>query len=426
VTTPTTPADPLPTEQPLPPLLPGSRLLHIGIPKTGTTALQTAAARRRDELRQHGVCYPGNSVNQREAVCALMGRRLGWAGAGDYVPDRRLWDRLRAEVESRPGQRSLISHEFVSESDDEQAARFLAELGEDLHVVITLRGLGALLTSSWQQYVKAGHRQTLNRWLKQVLLGPPDNPSATAFYRRNDQAAIVRRWADVVGTDRLTVVLADKTRPSQLTNAFEDMLALPRGLLQSLDGGGFAANRSLSLYEAELVRRMNTVVRENGYNWREFTALIRNGAVTRLLESRRPGPDETPIGLPGWAAEVAAEKAREYAEGVAAVGCRVVGDLGSLSAPVPSVPGNLARPTEVPMDAAVEAMSGLLSASTGRGAFFEVETRPGPSAMARLGRSERGQRWLRLNQMTAGASLPDLLAVTGLRLVRGVRRRLRR
>ncbi|CAA9380698.1 MAG: hypothetical protein AVDCRST_MAG75-926 [uncultured Propionibacteriaceae bacterium] len=411
---------------PVPPLALGTRLLHIGIPKTGTTALQTAAAQHRAELAKHGVCYPGRRAgNHREAVCALMGRRLGWAGAGDYVPDIRLWEQLLAEVERRPDSRTLISHEFASESDDEQARRFRDSLGESIHVVITLRGFAWLLSSSWQQYVKAGRRQSFDRWLKAILV-EMDRAPAPGFYKRNDQAAIVRRWADVVGPDRLTVVIADKQRPNQLTDAFEDMLGLPRGLLHTDDGGGLAANRSLSLPEAELIRKINSVFRAQDYSWQEYTGLIRNGAVARLLEGRRPAANEPKIVLPQWAAEKATEKARHYAEGIEAVGCRVIGDLTTLYAPIPSTPGKPVKIDTVPMDVAVQAMSGLLSASSGRGAFFDLESTISSPSVRRLSRSRRVRHWLQTSQVTANSSVADLLAVAGVRAASRLRSRLGR
>ncbi|HET9871655.1 MAG TPA: hypothetical protein VFP89_03540 [Propionibacteriaceae bacterium] len=407
----------------VPPLAPGSRLLHIGIPKTGTTALQTAAAQHRSELARNQVCYPGRSGNHREAVCALMGRQLGWTGAGEYVPDIRLWERLVAEVERHPNMRAFISHEFASECDEEQAGRFRASLGDSIHVVITLRGFAWLLSSSWQQYVKAGRRQSFDRWLRDILADTPDTRAALGFYKRNDQGAVVDRWVRVMGADRVTVVIADKKRPHQLTDAFEDMLGLPRGLLKHSDGGGLAANRSLSLPEAELIRRVNSIVRKHGLSWQQFTALIRNGTIARLLEGRRPAGDETRIALPRWAAEKATTKARTYADAVSASRCRVIGDISTLYAPIPPAGDTVPKVENVPIDVAVEAVAGLLSAATGQGAFFDLDSRLSTPGLDRLGHSKRGRHWLQLNQVTADSSVTDLLAVAGLRAASRVRDR---
>ena len=351
------------------PLPEGTRLLHIGIPKTGTTNLQRSAAYRRDQLLQHGVCYPGTSLNHREAVSALMDRSLGWKNS-ESTPAMRIWKRIEDEVKQTSAPRSLISHEFGCESDDEQAHRFVEALGPKTHVVITLRGFADLLGSSWQQYVKAGYLKPYRTWLQQILGDRAKLKTTPTFYQRNDQAAIVQRWVGVVGVDNVTVVIADKRQPDQLINAFEDLLDVPRGLLTALPAGGYAANRSLSMPEAELVRRINKVFRDQNMTWDRYSDLMRHGLIARMQENRHPGPDEPLLTLPAWAAKKALAQARNYADAIGASGCRVIGDLATLSEPVRTVP-RLPNITSIPADAAYEAMAGLLSAEDGRGAFFD-------------------------------------------------------
>src|SRR3954465_13397921 len=91
------------------PLPAGSRLLHIGLPKTGTTTLQRGAAVNRASLGAQGVCYPGQEFNHRDAVTALMQRPLGWRDNGATLHDRRVWDRLLDEVQTAAADRTFIS-----------------------------------------------------------------------------------------------------------------------------------------------------------------------------------------------------------------------------------------------------------------------------------------------------------------------------
>jgi hypothetical protein len=352
------------------PLPDGTRLLHIGIPKTGTTNLQRSAAYHREKLLEHGVCYPGNSLNHREAISALMARSLGWRASGESTPPVTVWNKIEQEITNSDAKRFLVSHEFACESTDDQARRFLKALGPDLHVVITLRGFADLLGSSWQQYVKAGYQKPFNIWLRAVL-GPRKQLKTTpTFYKRNDQAAIVQRWIRVVGRENVTVVIADKRNPDQMINAFEDMLDLPHGMLATLPAGGYAANRSLSAPEAELIRLLNKVFREQNMSWDRYTELMRHGFIARMQENRRPAPDEQLLTLNAWAAKRALTIARRYANAIEDSGCRVIGDLAALTAPVRTTP-RLVRPTQIPMDAAYEGISGLLSAEDGRGGFFD-------------------------------------------------------
>jgi hypothetical protein len=348
----------------------GTPLLHIGIPKTGTTNLQRSAAYHREKLLEHGVCYPGNTLNHREAISALMARPLGWRSSGESTPQRAIWDRIEKEVKNSDAKRFLISHEFACESTDEQAQRFAEALGDKLHVVITVRGFADLLGSSWQQYVKAGYQKPFGVWLR-AILGPRAKLKTTpTFYKRNDQAAIVRRWIRVVGRENVTVVVADKRNPDQLINAFEDLLDVPRGLLAALPAGGYAANRSLSYPEAELIRNLNKVFRDEGMSWDRYSDLMRHGFIARMQENRRPGPNEQLLTLPAWAARKALVIARKYAKAIEKSGCRVVGDLDALTAPVRTVP-KLERPDDMPLDAVFEGIAGLLSAEDGKGGFFD-------------------------------------------------------
>ena len=361
------------------PLPPDVRLLHIGLAKTGTTALQSTARARRVELLEHGVRYPGHGLNHREAVSALMRRRWGWKGPGATVPPMLHWERLMAEVAAETRRRVWISHEFAAESDDETAQRFVDALGERLHVVVTLRPYGALLTSSWQQYLKTGLTATFERWLQAVLADPPDHGVTETFHRRSDQGGVVRRLAAAAGADRVTAVVVDKAAPTLLTDAFEGLLDLPPGFLVDDALGGLRANRSLSAQESEVLRRLNLAVKGRGLSWGDYDVLLRKGGIDRLLQSRTPGPDEPRPVLPAWAAERASERGRRYAEEIAAAGVRVVGDLAVLAAPVPGVAQPPAEPEVVDVDVAVELAAGLLSASTGRGPFFA----PGDGGRAR-------------------------------------------
>jgi hypothetical protein len=352
------------------PLPPGARLLHIGLAKTGTTALQSAARARRAELLAHGVRYPGTGLNHREAVAALMGRRWGWKGPGASVPPLRHWERLLAEVESETERRVWISHEFAAESDDATAQRFVDALGERLHVVVTLRPYGSLLTSSWQQYLKTGLTLTFERWLQAVLADPPDTSVTETFHRRSDQGGVVQRWADAAGPERVTAVVVDKAAPTRLTDAFEALLDLPDGFLVDESLGGLQANRSLSAQESELLRRLNLLLKGRGTTWGDYDALVRKGGVDRLLQVRTPGPQEARPELPRWAAERAGERGRRFADAIAASGVRVVGDLAALAAPVAGVAEPAPEPEVVDMAVAAELATGLLSAGTGRGPFF--------------------------------------------------------
>lgn len=350
-----------------------ARLFHIGIPKSGTTSLQAAARANRDELRRHGVLYPGSDINHRLAVLGFMGRR--WGTPGEPAPPREHWDELMREVDAESSRRVLISHEFASESDDETAARFVAALGERTHVVITLRSPGALLPSAWQQYVKTGIDLPFDDWLDAVLGSPPDRSVTRTFHDRNDQGGVVRRWADAAGADRVTVVVLDPSHPRHLLDSFEGLLGVPAGTLAEQPLGGFASNRGLTVAESELFRAFNARVRPHDIGWDTFERIVRSGALARVMD-RQVGGDER-LRLPAWATQRAAELGAGYAETIAATGVRVLGDLATLGEQVPARPDGAVTPDSVSMDLAAEAMAGMYSAAAWRGPDFGAIDRAG-------------------------------------------------
>ncbi len=352
-----------------------ARLFHIGPPKTATTAVQTAAAERREALLAHGVRYPGRARSHRTAMAAFVGRPLGWvatSGGEAAAPPRRYWDELHDEIEADRTRRVLFGHEYAAGADDETARRFADAIGPRVHVVVTLRSYAAMLPSIWQEHNKAGNGEAFDDWLDRNLARPRTRRTIDRFHVRHDQGQLVRRWAAAVGAGNLTVVVVDPADRRLVLEAFERMLGLPDGFLGDADGGD-RTNRSMSVPEIELLRRLNVLLREHEIPWHEYERLVVEGAAARLLRERTPAEDEPRLRLPGWAADRADEEAARHVAEVAASGVRVVGDLAALAAPAPrrSVSEQDHREAgQVPVDAAVAALGGLLSAALGRGSDF--------------------------------------------------------
>lgn len=396
-------------------LPPRARLLHVGLPKTGTTSLQQAAANNREALLRHGVRYPGTAVSHRMEFAALMGRDTLWTAQGPVFPTRRAWDSLLAEIEADGQRRVLVSHESASACDDAQAVRFRDELGPRLHVVVTVRNFPEMLSSRWQQYVKSGMALSFSDWLEAVLADRPEGEVTPGFRSTSDQGAIVERWCRVLGPQRVTVVVTDKSQPRLLAHAIGGLLGVPPDLLQ-VDPTSRSTNRSLSAAEAELIRGLNAVVRRDPRLWSRHQDLVRSGVVRRLQSARKPSAAEPALRLPTWAATSACGHGRRHAEQIAATGCRVLGDLSQLHAPVPVVT-DVAEPQQVPIEAALEALLGMMRASA----------RPAPrGAVGRpLGPDRYATRWgVRLGRMLPAHRMPPALR-RHVQFIRRARRGLR-
>ena len=81
-------------------LPPSSIALHVGVHKTGTTALQAALADARPELIQRGVLYPGKKAAHHGAALGLMERSWGWKDRGGEANSRAAFDKLARQASS--------------------------------------------------------------------------------------------------------------------------------------------------------------------------------------------------------------------------------------------------------------------------------------------------------------------------------------
>lgn len=323
-------------------LPPHTRLLYIGPPKTGTTSLQKAAEKARPELLDHGVFYPGTEENHREAIFAFMRRaeirrRSNPRGATKAevkkIPPKSVWDDFMADVNSEATCRVLISHESISRASDEVARKFIEAVGPDqTHVVVTLRSPAAVLPARWSELLKEGLSDTLDEWLHRVYDPDTDRPLSVQMQRYLDQGGLVRRWADAVGSDNVTVIVVDKANKNLLTDTFEQLLGLPDKTLTGAASGGDVANRSLSMPEAELLRRTNARLDLQKIPWSLYEEILYWGVIPQLLGRRTPERDEPRVHLPPWAAELAQRDGETYAEQIADSKVRIVGDLADLYA----------------------------------------------------------------------------------------------
>lgn len=334
-------------------------VLHVGVHKTGTTAIQAALADARPELRKAGVVYPGRKKAHHRSAMALTQRTWGWKGKGGEVVEPEVYDWLVTQA-NRHRTRVAISSEFFCEGDADVAAKVVRDLGaQRVHVVITLRNLGRLLPSSWQQYLKYGMEADYERWLHSVFeAGGKMTPS---FWRRNDHAGVVERWAAAAGADNVTVMVLEGVDLSAQFRTFAQLLDVPEDLLVSRMN--LTSNRSMTAAEAGLLLRLNGHVKK-AISWDEYVKYVRRGVALGMVENREPAADEPRVHTPDWALDAAAEHGRRHVEAIGASGVRVLGDLALLGERIASTPApTQAVDSSVPTEAAVQAVLSVIAAT---------------------------------------------------------------
>ncbi len=344
------------------PLPPNAVLVHIGMHKTGTTALQSTLSAMRPDLAAQGVVYAGRNDAHHQPARALLQRSVGWAKQSEAPPSIEVWNRLVTQVRKSP-QRVVVSSEYLSGADPDTVRRLVDDLGpERVHVVVGVRSVGPVAVSWWGQDLKQGRTHTLEQWLRKSFCRP-ESGEPSPYWKRFDPVTVIERWAQVLDPDRFVVVAVDEGNRTVLPETFERLLDLAPGTIVNRPTP--MANRGLTAVESELVRRVNLAVRDK-ITWPEYATLVRYGLIRRLVEIRVPEEGESRTSLPEWVEPEVLREGERIADGIEALNVRVVGDLRALVRPVQRSEGSTPDPLAdgVPMGAAVEAALGVVAGST--------------------------------------------------------------
>ena len=173
--------------------------LHIGLPKTGTTFLQTTMWENRRALRRQGFLYPGNSrmdhyhasQEVRGASPVRMGRNAG------------VWDRLVGKLAAWDGD-GLISHEFFSMATADQARAAVAALAPaEVRLVVTVRSYVLQFPAVWQEALKMNSDLGFDEFMDRALAGKLRGGWS---WHSQDIPRVLGNWAQAVPAERITVV----------------------------------------------------------------------------------------------------------------------------------------------------------------------------------------------------------------------------
>jgi hypothetical protein len=294
---------------------------HIGLPKTGTTYLQTLMWNNHAELRRQGVLLPGTSNRQHLWASGAVREDPNLRRRGADAPQA--WERLSDEI-NRWADTAVVSHEFFAAAGAEQVARALAVLGNaEVHVVVTARDTVSLVTARWQEFVKNGSTAPVDAY----PLTEETDPANEWDWGTLDLADVLRRWGASVPAQRVHVLTLPKPGEPRETLwlRFADLVGIDPATCSTQ---GSVQNESLGVVEVELLRRVNgelegfTSAQDRG-NWiRGY--LAQGKLVPRGGEKFWPSPERV--------AELRARGDRIVDE-VIAVGYHVIGDVEDLRTP---------------------------------------------------------------------------------------------
>ena len=319
----------------------GSRVVHVGPPKTATSSLQGALHLSREQLAEHGVRYAGKTRHPRGAATYAA---LGRVAEGNPERNRRTWKRLATQMRESTDRVIMTSSESFSLADDDAVASIVGELGEGVEVVITIRPLGGMLSSAWQQRVRNEETRDYDTWLRSIFQRDADGTFTAGYWKRFGIDRLARRWGAAVGLENVTVVVLDPTDRDMLLRSFDALLGLPEGTLRP---DARNRNESLSYPEVETLRHFNRAFIESGRSRGEWVNAVRRKALTRIRLSEDPMFEPFPIETPRWAVEAANDRVAAWVDFLGSSPVNVVGDPAQLVVDPAGFPAEVSQPQTV-------------------------------------------------------------------------------
>jgi hypothetical protein len=297
--------------------------LHVGSPKTGTSYLQGMVWHHRRALRDRGVLLPGRSERDQYHAALDVRQEYARSAAGERL--KGAWGRLVRAADDWDG-RVLVTSEWLASASREQAQAAVqawADTGRDVHIVITARDLARQLPAEWQQRLKHGSNRDFDAFMRKAQR--PGNAMYARLWAAQDYADVADRWGRGLAPQRVHLVTVPPSgAPSTLLWERYAQVIEPR--LAELGPTGPAANTSLALEQAELLRLLNRQLGDRLSAPGEYTRFVRKMFTNRVLGGR-PG---TGLHLGGPDLEFARTRSHQVVEALRSSDVDVVGDLDDL------------------------------------------------------------------------------------------------
>ncbi|MGH3371494.1 MAG: hypothetical protein ACRDPR_16005, partial [Nocardioidaceae bacterium] len=228
--------------------------VHIGLPKSGTSYLQSVFWQSQQALAARGFAMlPTRRADHFTVALQLRGLLQDFDNERAY----RSLDRLRADAARSTAPTTLLSQEALAPSTPSQVAELLDSLaGHEVHVVVTARDLARQVPSAWQQRIQARHTYTYPEFLDAVVSRAP---LAQDFWVNQDLVDVLTRWQSHVPAERIHVVVTPPAHahPGVLLERFCSVVGVDASLL---DTNLPSSNVSLGHVQAELQRRVNVAL----------------------------------------------------------------------------------------------------------------------------------------------------------------------
>ena len=293
--------------------------LHVGLPKTGTSYLQSHLWDSPAQLAEVGVRMVPESRAESFTLMRAVRGQLDAEGKGSRAT--RAVDGLRTLVATAQEPTLLLSQESLGGAEPDQADLLVGCFaGREVHVVVTARDVARQLPSAWQQRVKAKGDITFPDYLAAVQ---KNDGAGKTFWNTQDLVATLESWSRRLPAEQVHVVLVPPR------TADRELLAQRFGSVVGVDFDTLVAedlrpNYSLDPAQVELVRRVNKV--HGAASRVEHARTVKQFLSAQILAPRRGPSAKTPGSMADWCGELA----RTQVAFIRERGFDVVGDLDEL------------------------------------------------------------------------------------------------
>ncbi|MFI5042840.1 MAG: hypothetical protein ACHQNA_13520 [Acidimicrobiales bacterium] len=328
--------------------------LHVGTPKSGTTHLQERFALNRDLIARQGLTYPSTRAGDHfEAALDLIDEP--WPGEREQA--RGQWVSLVGEVRRTSGD-ILISHELLAAATPAQIARVMTTFGGDeVHVILTARDLACQIPAEWQEQLKYRGRRSFKDYMSEIVEGRRINPELW-FWRVQSIPDVLTRWSNGLSPERVHVVTVPPKGgpPDELWRRFASVVGIDPDAEYAESP---AANTSLGVVEASVLRRLNRLLAGKGVSREVYVDLVREVVGRETLGKRR---DVVPIVVPEARWPFVGLVTQEWLDWLTGAGVDVVGDLDDLRPEPPGPEHVWVHPDRAPADQVAQASLESLAA----------------------------------------------------------------
>lgn len=326
-------------------------ILHVGVPKTGTTHLQDILWGSTQQLREQGFRLPLRSVDDHFFLTLALRDRLD----PEVDPPEALdvVNRLRRDIHRSRPEHLIVSHELLAPVSQGRIDELMGLLGDlEVHVVVTARDLARQVPAEWQQQVKTRAQVPYFRFVDRVVSGQNN-----AFWSAQDLAAVARRWGRGLPPERVHIVTVPPAGSPR--EVLLDRFCAAVGLSpDALDRDGARLNESIGFEQTELLRRVNVALGRRLPHLRSgYGGTVKFGFAEQVLTQQEA---RQRLLLPQQHWDWCIGAAKEMVVHLEHAGYAVHGDLDDLI-PHPTEIGEPYRPTDGEVAAAaVEAIATML------------------------------------------------------------------